>query len=286
MAKARYGSCRGIGAMKNAISIDVEDWFCVANLRGAIDYKDWDKQELRVARNTHRILDLLSRHNTEATFFVLGWVAERVPEIIREIDQCGHEIATHGYSHTLITDMTPESFEEDLTKALEVTGRCTNQEILGFRAPSFTITPKTLWALDILAGNGIRYDSSVFPVTYHPDYGMPNSSLSIHQLRENLIEVPLTVVDILGMRIPCSGGGYFRLFPYPATRFLIKKCNNQGRPVIFYLHPWEIDPEQPRIDLPWLKKFRHYNNLDKTYSRLDKLLGEFEFTSIKKVVGL
>lgn len=272
--------------MKNAISIDLEDWFCVANLKDAIDYKDWDKQELRIAGNTRRILDLLSRHKVEATFFVLGWVAERFPDLVREIDRCGHEIATHGYSHALITEMTPESFEQDLLKALDVTKSCTGQDILGFRAPSFTITPKTRWALEILSKNGIQYDSSIFPVSGHPDYGMPNSPLGIHKLEENLIEVPLTVVNFLGRNIPCGGGGYFRLFPYSLTRFLISRCNKQGRPAIFYLHPWEIDPGQPRIALPLLKKIRHYNNLHKTYDRLEKLLGEFEFTSIRRVVGI
>ncbi len=272
--------------MKNALSIDVEDWFCVSNLKKAIDYKDWDSQELRVEKNTRRILDLLSKHEVEATFFVLGWIAERVPDLISEIDRQGHEIATHGYSHMMITSMTPESFEEDLKKAIEVTSQCIKQDIRGFRAPSFTVTQKTRWALDILARNGLRYDSSIFPVSGHPDYGMPDSPLGIHEVIPDLIEAPLSVAEVFGKRIPCGGGGYFRLFPYSVTRLLMKKCNRQGRPVIFYLHPWEIDPDQPRVDLPLIKKFRHYNNLGKTYARLDRLLGDFEFTSIRKVIGI
>ncbi len=272
--------------MKNALSIDVEDWFCVSNLKRAIDYRDWGIQELRVVKNTRRILDLLSAHKTKATFFVLGWIAERVPELIYEIDQMGHEIATHGYSHTMITEMTPESFDEDLKKALHVTQKCTGHAILGFRAPSFTITPKTMWALDVLIENGIRYDSSVFPVSGHPDYGMFECPLQIHEIKPGLIEVPLSVVELFGRRIPCSGGGYFRFFPYTMTRSLMKTCNRRGRPVIFYLHPWEIDPDQPRVNLPLLKRFRHYNNLGKTFKRFDRLLGEFDFTSIREIIGI
>jgi polysaccharide deacetylase family protein (PEP-CTERM system associated) len=272
--------------MLNALSIDLEDWFCVHNLEPVIKKDDWDKQELRVVANTKRILELLKQHSTPATFFVLGWIAERVPNLVQEIEYHGHEIATHGYSHTLLTAMTPESFDADLKKALTITKKCVNQEIIGFRAPSFTITNKTLWALDVLQQNGIRYDSSIFPISYHPDYGIPNASLSIYKLTERLTEVPLSCAEILGKRLPCSGGGYFRLFPYRITKALFKRCNQQGRPVIFYLHPWEIDPGQPKVDLPWSKKFRHYHNLNKTYQRLDQLLTDFEFTSMRKVIGI
>jgi len=277
------GSTAGI---KNGLSIDVEDWFCVSNFKHAIKYEDWDNQELRVVKNTSRILDLLSKHKVKATFFVLGWIAERAPELIREIHRQGHEIATHGYSHTMITEMTRETFGEDLKKAIDITGRCTEGVILGFRAPSFTVTPKTTWALEVLLENGIRYDSSIFPVSGHPDYGMPDSPLGVHEVIPGLVEAPLTVSEVLGKRIPCGGGGYFRLFPYALTRFLMRKCNAQGRPVIFYLHPWEIDPDQPRVDLPVIKRFRHYNNLDKTFGRLERLLGDFEFTSIRNVIGI
>jgi polysaccharide deacetylase family protein (PEP-CTERM system associated) len=272
--------------MKNALSIDLEDWFCVHNMEQAIRREDWDRCESRVAGNTHRILELLAEHDTRATFFVLGWVAERAPDLISEIEQLGHEIATHGYSHTLLTSMTPESFEEDLKKAIAVTQVCSNQEIIGFRAPSFTITSKTLWAIAILARNGIRYDSSVFPIGFHPDYGMPDSSLAIHNLDSSLVEVPLSCAEVFGMRVPCSGGGYFRIFPYAVTKFLLKRCNKQGRPAIFYFHPWEIDPQQPRIQLPRLKKFRHYYNLNKTLKRLDHLLSDFEFTTVRSLIGL
>ncbi|MBZ0306534.1 MAG: DUF3473 domain-containing protein, partial [Anaerolineae bacterium] len=251
------------------------------NLR--IPIQTWDKQELRVVESTRRLLHLLSKQRVQATFFVLGWIAERAPELIQEVEQQGHEIATHGYSHTLLTQMTPDEFEADIQKALAVTRPLVNQPIVGFRAPSFTITSHTLWALDILAKHGIQYDSSIFPIGFHSDYGIADASLGIHPL-QGLTEVPLSVAEVLGGRIPCSGGGYFRLLPYELTRHLIELCNRQGRPVIFYLHPWEVDPDQPRQSLPWSKRFRHYNNLDKTLIRLDKLLAHFQFAPIRELL--
>jgi polysaccharide deacetylase family protein (PEP-CTERM system associated) len=239
---------------------------------------------LRIVANTQRILDLLDKRNVKATFFVLGWFAEHVPDLIREVERRGHEIATHGYSHTVLTAMTPDEFENDLKRALDFTRACVKQEIIGFRAPSFTITHKTLWVIDILAKHGIQYDSSVFPIGFHPDYGIADASLSIHQMGA-LTEVPMSVAEVFGRKIPCSGGGYFRLFPYVVTKFLIEQCNRQGRPVIFYLHPWEIDPGQPRRKLSMSKSFRHYINLDKTLARLDRLLTDFQFTTIRKVLG-
>ncbi|MEE9193938.1 MAG: XrtA system polysaccharide deacetylase [Thermodesulfobacteriota bacterium] len=270
--------------VKNALSIDLEDWFCVYNLSQVIRREDWDSCELRITKNTELILNLLDKHKTSATFFVLGWIAERVPDLVREIELQGHEIATHGYSHTLVTDMTREAFEKDLKKALQVTRRLVKQEILGFRAPSFSITSSTLWAVDVLVKNNIRYDSSIFPISSHPDYGIRDAPLSIHQLDGSLIEVPLSCAEFLGRRIPCSGGGYFRIFPYAVTKFLLKRCNRQGRPIIFYLHPWELDPDQPKVKLPWLKRFRHYYNLSKCMERLNKLLTDFEFTAIKEIL--
>ncbi len=267
--------------MKNALSIDLEDWFCAHNLGIRMD--DWGNRELRLVPNTHRILDLLDRRQTHATFFVLGWIAERVPELVQEIDRRGHEIATHGYSHTLLTETTPAEFEGDLCRALQVTRQLVSQPILGYRAPSFTITNKTLWAMDILARNGIQYDSSIFPVRFHPDYGIPDAALSIHRIGA-MIEVPMSVARVLGRNIPCCGGGYFRVFPYAATRWLMRRCNREGRPVVFYVHPWEVDPGQPRVQLSFSKSVRHYMNLDRTLARLDHLLDDFEFAPIAKVV--
>jgi polysaccharide deacetylase family protein (PEP-CTERM system associated) len=182
-------TARNIVGMKNALSIDLEDWFCAYNL--GIGIEEWDTCELRIIENTQRLLDLPAAHDTRATFFILGWIAERVPDLLHEIEQHGHEIATHGYSHTILTEMTPESFSSDLEKALEVTRAHVSQKILGFRAPSFSITSETLWAIDVLVQHGIRYDSSIFPVNFHPDYGIPDSSLFIHQIG-GLTEVPLS----------------------------------------------------------------------------------------------
>jgi polysaccharide deacetylase family protein (PEP-CTERM system associated) len=269
--------------MKNALSIDLEDWFCAHNL--GIRIQDWQSCELRVSPNTMRILDLLDQHQTRATFFVLGWIAERVPELVQEIERRGHEIATHGYSHTLLTETTPAEFEADLCRALEVTRRLVKQPILGFRAPSFTIINKTLWALDVLARNGIKYDSSVFPVRFHPDYGIPDAALSIHRIGA-MTEVPMSVARVLGRNIPCCGGGYFRVFPYTVTRWLMRQCHREGRPVVFYVHPWEVDPGQPRVRLSFSKSFRHYMNLNRTLARLDRLLNDFEFAPLQEVLGL
>jgi len=287
------GNCPGIqiimerdNPIKNVISIDLEDWFCVSNLKEVIQFEDWGRQESRIERNTHRIFKLLDTHNIRATFFVLGWIAERFPSLVKDIHSQGHEIATHGYSHQLITGMTPKSFEEDLQRAIDITENITGEKIKGFRAPSFTITPDTLWAIDVLIEAGLKYDSSVFPVSGHPDYGMPDSPLGIHEIKDGFIEVPLTVAKFATKNIPVSGGGYFRLFPYGFTRNLMKRVNHEGRSVIFYFHPWEIDPEQPRVKLPLIKRFRHYNNLNKTYNRLDRLLTDFNFTTMRDVIGL
>ncbi len=269
--------------MKNALSVDLEDWFCAHNLRIPMD--EWDRRDLRVVANTRRILDLLDDHSVQATFFVLGWIAERVPELVQEIEARGHEIGTHGYSHTLLTEMTPAQFESDLCRALQITRKLVKQPVLGFRAPSFTITNKTLWALDTLARHGIQYDSSIFPIGFHPDYGMADAALSIHRIGP-IAEVPLSVARIWGRNIPCGGGGYFRVFPYPLTRLLLRQCNREGRPVVFYLHPWEVDPAQPRVHLSFSKSFRHYMNLDKTLVRLDHLLNDFEFEPIREVLRL
>jgi polysaccharide deacetylase family protein (PEP-CTERM system associated) len=272
--------------MRNVMSVDVEDWFCVHNLSRLIPYADWDKCESRVERSTGRLLDLFGKHGVEATFFVLGWVADRFPDLVREIERRGHEVATHGYSHQLLTFMQPEDFRADLQRSLMVLAKTTSQEVRGFRAPSFSLTRRTFWAVDILRENGIHYDSSVFPVAFHPDYGIADADLQPHRLAEGLTELPMGVAEVWGRRIPCSGGGYFRLYPYALTRALMRRCNRQGRPVIFYLHPWEADPEQPRVPgLPWSNRFRHYNNLDRTAERLDRLLSDFAFTSARRLIA-
>lgn len=269
--------------VQNVFSIDLEDWFCVQNLSGIIARDQWEKCEQRVEASTLRILDLLSRRKVEGTFFVLGWVAERYPDLIREVERRGHEIATHGYSHKLITHMSPDEFRADLERSLDVLSRLSSQPVIGFRAPSFSVTKKTWWALDIMQACGIRYDSSVFPIGFHPDYGVPDAPLRAHEVASKLLEIPMSCAEVGGRKVPCSGGGYFRLFPYQVTRMLMKKCNEQGRPVIFYLHPWEVDPGQPRVAMPAVKRFRHYNNLRRTMPRLEQMLDDFQFTSAKRL---
>ena len=275
--------------MKNAMSIDLEDWFCVHNLSGAIKLNDWDKCELRVRESTERILALFELHETRATFFVLGWVAERLPDLIRKIETRGHEIAVHGYNHLLLTEISPEEFERDLAKALQVIEGCgLESRPIGFRAPSFTIVEKTKpWALPILEKYNFKYDSSVFPIGFHPDYGIQNSPLTPYKITDDLYEFPMSCLELFGRRFPFGGGGYFRMFPYVYTKYCLQNVNRRGRPMVFYLHPWEMDPGQPRVkDLSLTQKIRHYRNLDQTEKRLTKLLNDFEFTTMREVLGL
>jgi polysaccharide deacetylase family protein (PEP-CTERM system associated) len=272
--------------MKNMMSVDVEDWFCVYNLSRLIPYATWDTCESRVERATLRLLDLFAAHRAEATFFVLGWVAERFPDLVKEIERRGHEVASHGYSHRLLTFMRPDEFRADLGRSLEILAATASQPVRGFRAPSFSVTRETLWAADILRESGLGYDSSVFPVGLHPDYGIPDAGLTPYQLTEGVTELPMGVAEVMGRRIPCCGGGYFRLYPYRMTRWLMRRCNAEGRPVMFYLHPWEIDPGQPRVSgLPWSKRFRHYNNLERAEARLERLLSDFSFISARSLLA-
>ncbi len=275
--------------MKNAISIDLEDWFCVKNLSGAIKRSDWDSCELRIRESTERLLALFEHHQTRATFFVLGWIAEKVPDLIRKIEDRGHEIAVHGYNHLLLTEISPEEFEDDLIKALQAIENCgLKSHPIGFRAPSFTVVEKTKpWVLPILVRYNFKYDSSVFPVGFHPEYGVPDSPLSPYEITEGLYEFPMSCLEMFGRRFPFGGGGYFRLFPYAYTKYCLRKVNSGGRPTVFYLHPWELDPGQPRIkNLSLSQKIRHYRNLDQTEKRFARLLRDFEFTTMREVLGL
>jgi polysaccharide deacetylase family protein (PEP-CTERM system associated) len=271
----------------NALSVDLEDWFCVSNMADRISVEAWPKQELRVRESTAQILEVLTRRSTEATFFVLGWIAEQVPDLIEKIRGLGHEIATHGYSHALVTDMTPEAFEKDLERSLQVLKGLGDHDVIGYRAPTFTITTKTLWAADTLVRNGIRYDSSVFPMSFKSDYRyMSGLSTDVFRLREDLLEFPIGCASLFGLRVPFAGGCFFRFLPYAVSKALFRATNGEGRPVMFYIHPWEVDPGQPRVIMPPINKLRHYVNLDKTLGRLDRLLGDVPFTSARKVLGL
>lgn len=273
--------------MINAISVDVEDWFCVYNFESVISKDDWKNLDYRVEKNTLKVLDIFDSNNTKGTFFILGWIAEKSPDLILEIENRGHEIGLHTYSHSLLTQLDESSLGNEIEKGLEVIYKSgIKQKIIGFRAPSFTITKNTMWAIDVLHKYQFKYDSSIFPFGYHPDYGMIDVPLSPFKIKDDMYEVPLTVAKKFGKNIPCSGGGYFRLYPYSLTKYLLKSVNNENRSIVFYLHPWELDTGQPRVNLSLLKRFRHYNNIDKTEKRLNKLLSDFKFVKIKDIINL
>lgn len=276
-----------MSAIENALTIDVEDYFQVAALAEAVRREDWHSMEYRVEANTQRILSLLDRHKARATFFTLGWVAEKSPELVRLIRKEGHEIASHGYSHQLIYNQTPEVFREETRRSKAVLENITGEPITGYRAASYSITNESRWALDILAEEGFAWDSSIFPV-HHDRYGMPGTPRWPHTLTTDkgykLAEFPLSTLKLPGYTLPIAGGGYFRLFPYWFSRWALGSINRQGQPFVFYLHPWEIDPGQPRLDVKWFSRFRHYNNLDVCEHRLDQLLGHFPFTTVSNVL--
>ena len=275
-------------AKKNALTIDVEDYFQVAALAEAVDRKDWASMEYRVEANTDRLLELLSQREVKATFFTLGWVAERSPELVRRIQNAGHEIASHGYSHQLVYNQTPDVFRDETRKSKKILEDITGEPITGYRAASYSITAQSRWALDILCEEGFTWDSSIFPV-HHDRYGMPGTPHEPYRLEApsggTLIEFPLSTCPVGNYRLPIAGGGYFRLYPYWLSRWGLGKINRAGQPFIFYLHPWEIDTGQPRLDVKALSKFRHYNNLDKCMGRLERLLDDFRFGSVSEVLS-
>jgi polysaccharide deacetylase family protein (PEP-CTERM system associated) len=272
---------------QNIMSIDVEDWFCVYNLSPVFPFASWAGCESRVEKNMMRLLDMFDRNRVEATCFVLGWIAERHPDLVREIERRGHEIATHGYSHRLVSQMTEEEFRADVGKSLDVLGGCVRQTVRGFRAPSFSITARTPWAGRVLREAGLRYDSSVFPAGFNPDYGIPDAPLEPYSLADGVLEFPMSCATVGRWRVPCSGGGYFRQYPYALTRSLMRNCNAAGRAVVFYLHPWEIDPGQPRVtQIALSRRIRHYRNLHRTEERLERLMNDFRFTSIRRALPI
>lgn len=268
----------------NVLTIDVEDYFHVAALSKSITSSDWDSQDCRVENNTYHLLDLFEQYSATVTFFVLGWVAERYPHLVKEIDKRGHEVASHGYGHQLIYSQTPEEFKQETISSKQLLEDLTGKVVNGYRAASYSITKKSLWALDILAEAGFTYDSSIFPV-YHDNYGIPDSPRFPHVLKSpkghSLVEYPLSTYRFLGQSIPVAGGGYFRLYPYWLSRLFYKSLNKKNNPFVFYVHPWEIDPDQPRVKASWFSEFRHYNNLDICEARLRKLLTEFKFISMQ-----
>jgi polysaccharide deacetylase family protein (PEP-CTERM system associated) len=273
--------------IKNALTVDVEDYFQVAALKEAVDWSDWPNMEYRVERNTDRLLELFDHQNVKATFFVLGWVAERSPDLVRRIQAQGHEIASHGYSHELVYTQSPETFRHETRKSKQILEDITGSPITGYRAASYSITAQSRWALDVLCEEGFTWDSSIFPV-HHDRYGMPGTPHEPYILESpsgaTLKEFPLSTCPVGSYRMPIAGGGYFRLYPYALSRWGLGKINRAGQPFIFYLHPWEIDPGQPRLKVKAFSRFRHYNNLSVCYDRLRRLLGDFQFGSVSDVM--
>ncbi|MEO9525132.1 XrtA system polysaccharide deacetylase [Marinobacter alexandrii] len=271
----------------NALTIDVEDYFQVAALAEAVKYDDWPSMEYRVEANTDRLLRLFDNASVKATFFILGWIAERSPQLVRRIANAGHEVASHGYSHQLIYNQTPALFREETRRSKAILEDILSVGVTGYRAASYSITNQSRWALDILAEEGFTWDSSIFPV-HHDRYGMPGTPRWPHRLTTDkgyeLAEFPLSTLKFPGYTLPIAGGGYFRLFPYWFSRWGLGSINRQGQPFVFYLHPWEVDPGQPRLDVKWLSRFRHYNNLDVCEKRLSRLLGHFRFTTMSNVL--
>jgi polysaccharide deacetylase family protein (PEP-CTERM system associated) len=272
----------------NAMSIDVEDYFHVSVFDGIVPRSEWDRMESRVVANTKRLLDLFDEFGVRSTFFVLGWVGELHPSLVQLIARRGHEVASHGYAHRLIYDQTPAAFREDVRRAKQLLEDASGRRVLGYRAPSYSITPRSLWALDVLLEEGYEYDSSIFPIR-HDRYGIPISDRQpyrIERKKGSLLEVPGSTTRVGPMNLPIAGGGYFRLLPYWWTRWGIARVNRLERlPAVFYLHPWEIDPDQPRLPAGRLGRFRHYRNLHETESRLRKLLADFAFDRVDAVVA-
>jgi polysaccharide deacetylase family protein (PEP-CTERM system associated) len=271
----------------NAMTVDVEDYFQVSAFDAVVSRADWPGMESRVERNTHRLLDLFDEFGVRGTFFVLAWVGERFPALVGEIGRRGHEVASHGYGHRLVYDQTPEAFREDVRRARTLLEEASGQRVVGYRAPSFSITRRSLWALDVLIEEGYEYDSSIFPIR-HDRYGIPGAPRHQHVRQGRtgrLVEVPPATVRVGPVTLPAAGGGYFRLLPYGFTRWSVGRLNRrEGRPAVFYLHPWEIDPEQPRLPAGRVSRFRHYRHLDRTEARLRRLLGEFRFAPIRSLI--
>lgn len=274
--------------LQNALTVDVEDYFQVAALASAVSRESWPSREYRVDRNTSELLELFDNKGVHATFFVLGWVAERSPSLIRRIADAGHDVASHGYSHRCVYEQTPEEFREETIRSKGILENLIGEAVTGYRAASFSITKASLWALDVLIDLGFQYDSSVFPIR-HDRYGIPDAGRHAGILTapsgRTLVEFPMSTATLLGQRLPVSGGGYFRLLPYRLIRTGLRQVNrSQQQPFVFYLHPWEIDPGQPRIDAGRLSTFRHYTNLGVCKARLGKLLDEFRFTTMRDVL--
>lgn len=272
----------------NAMTVDVEDYFQVSAFERHIAFADWDRQELRVAGNVSRILELFDRHQTKATFFVLGWLAQKLPSMVREIASAGHEIASHGFKHVRVTTQQQSDFRDDVISTKRLLEDTIGQEVIGYRAASYSITEDNMWAMDVLAQTGHRYSSSIYPIK-HDLYGIPDAPrFRFAAGAAQLTEIPITTVPFFGRNWPCGGGGYFRLFPYAFSKWALRHVNEaEKQPAVFYFHPWEIDPDQPRLKgLSLRTRVRHYLNLRRQEHRLDRLLQDFRWDRLDRAFAL
>jgi polysaccharide deacetylase family protein (PEP-CTERM system associated) len=272
------------------LTVDVEDYYHVSAFARHIRREDWPALERRVERNTHRLLDSFDAYGVRATFFVLGIVAEESSGLVTEICNRGHEVASHGYAHELVYNQTPQRFREETLRSKALLEDVTGKPVLGYRAASYSVTRRSMWALDVLAELGFAYDSSIFPIR-HDRYGIHGFPRFPHQIRNidgrGIMEFPLSTARVLGRNLPIAGGGYFRILPPSFTHWGIRRVNQRDeQPVIIYLHPWELDPDQPRQQVRWLTRFRHYYNLHKTEDRLIGLLQRFKFDTVARVLEI
>jgi len=273
--------------MVNVLTIDVEDYYMVSAFDDVVKIADWDQYSPRIEKYTQKLLDILEAHGTRGTFFVLGWVAEHYPHLVKEIASRGHEVGCHSNSHRMIYEMDAEEFARDTRRAKSIIEDVIGEEVWGYRAPSYSITRKSFWALEILADEGFRYDSSIFPI-HHDRYGIPGFHRFPAVLDmgkgKRILEIPPSTYRIFGCNVPVAGGGYLRLYPLAATEYAIQRLNgSEGKPAVVYVHPWEIDPEQPKMRGRMVSRLRHYMNLEKTEPRLNALLNRFEFAPARDV---
>lgn len=271
----------------HAFTVDVEDWFQVLNMQHVISRRDWDRIPLRCGDAVRRLLEILARHDAQATFFFLGWIAERLPDLVRDVHAAGHEIGSHGYDHRLLTELGEAGFRDDLQRSESILGDISGEVPRSFRACTWSIGRRTPWALPVLIERGYRIDSSVFPVR-HPDYGVPGAPVVPYRLNVEggeIIEVPPLTLEVLGRRLPVGGGGYLRLLPLQLLRRGLRQQAARGWPGCVYLHPWELDPEQPRHRLGGLRGFRHYVNLHRTLPKLERLLRDYRFAGVEAALN-
>jgi polysaccharide deacetylase family protein (PEP-CTERM system associated) len=271
----------------NAMTVDVEDYFHASAFDRVVSRSSWADRESRVLRNTDVLLECFDRAGVNATFFVLGWIAERFPQLVREIATSGHEVASHGFHHQLIYMLTPDQFREDVRRAKSTIEDAAGCEVRGYRAPSFSIVRSSLWALDVLIEEGYRYDASIFPIR-HDRYGIADAPRDTHVIERpsgTIVEIPASTVRLGHVNLPIAGGGYFRLLPYEWTRWAMARVNAHGDPVTFYIHPWEVDPDQPRIDIGRVSTWRHRVGLSRTLDRLEQLCSDFAFAPIQTMLA-